>query len=326
VVPRDRYEGTQSKIEGEEADGRVKTISLSASGEYGLKGSELGQDVGMSAAVARQLRAQQEETVLPSQQPPQQKKQPPNGMGEGGVGEGGAGGGVSDAGRATQGICDQGGGRGLDSGVGVELRRGSIDVVEEAWHDDVDGDWVGGWKPLCGPQTDLQEKRETTRQGSEEVGQVGHVVKEATRAVELDRGGRGGSRSVGGGIELSSGDLGQAGSGRRERNETEVSAETSVTAERMEGVEEEVEEGEEEVEEGEEERLTRRLYAYYGHFNLSKIQEVPRIAEVFVQDLRTLDQMLTAKYGTSLGEFEAQALQQEQDQPTAAAAASTGTQ
>jgi hypothetical protein len=94
----------------------------------------------------------------------------------------------------------------------------------------------------------------------------------------------------------------------------------------MEGVEEEVEEGEEEVEEGEEERLTRRLYAYYGHFNLSKIQEVPRIAEVFVQDLRTLDQMLTAKYGTSLGEFEAQALQQEQDQPTAAAAASTGTQ
>ena len=46
--------------------------------------------------------------------------------------------------------------------------------------------------------------------------------------------------------------------------------------------------------------LESRLYAYYGHVNVSKVHDVTRIAEVFVNDLASLDRMLQLKYGQSL--------------------------
>jgi hypothetical protein len=62
--------------------------------------------------------------------------------------------------------------------------------------------------------------------------------------------------------------------------------------------------------------MERRLYAFYGHVNVSKAHDVPRIASAFATDLTTLNQMLKVKYGISLTEFEYQ--QDERDAEEAA--------
>ena len=70
--------------------------------------------------------------------------------------------------------------------------------------------------------------------------------------------------------------------------------------------------------------LESRLYAYYGHVNVSKVHDVTRIAEVFVNDLASLDRMLQLKYGQSLSQFEEMARREDADTPADGTIAGTG--
>jgi hypothetical protein len=167
--------------------------------------------------------------------------------------------------------------------MGRELRTCPTAVPMEPWEDEEgdDGEWVGGWKRGYGAPED---------------GRGGERVPEKL-AGELERESGGGKGGAGAeeladsvidenGKRILSGDC-ESESHREEEGEEEEGGAATAGAEAQ-------------------EQMERRLYAFYGHVNVSKAHDVPRIASAFATDLTTLNQMLKVKYGISLTEFECQ--------------------
>ena len=126
TVPRDRYSGpiTKSPAEMAGASGGPKTVCLSASGVHGLRGDDMGPDVGINPAHSFEGAR----------------------VADGG---GGSARGVDGAdGKGADGKEDGAGGEASGAGGSGSAGKARPPAVVqlEPWEEETDEEWVGGWK------------------------------------------------------------------------------------------------------------------------------------------------------------------------------------